>query len=700
MGISDEIRKQSSMRRIFDYYGIREVRNGQYICPFHADHKPSMTILDDKFYQCWTCGSKGSVLDFIKNYEEIQGRTLTWQEVYQRAIDIQGLNISLGEKKETYEEQQKRKIGEILSKAVDISQKNMTEKNSDIEYVRDYLAHRKISDAAIRTFHIGFEYNNNFIKELVNTGNYTLKELQDAGIVKVNNKGQYYDTFYNRVLIPIYDQYGKNVGFGGRILPKNTTSTSVKYINTSETPVFKKSEILFNYHNAKREAEKQKELVMLEGYFDVVSAFDLGFKNAVALMGVALSDYQINMIKKLNCDLVLALDNDKIGKATMLKLIPMLMDKGITTSVYDISLLDGNYKDFGELLENNVSKEEIDKTKISAFDFLLKHKYFIGKNINTETIYSVYNQLNNDGIINDTRRELMYRDFVISNSDISKEEFEKIIHPSIVDNKFEKAKNAFFAQWLRGKMIKYAQKNNDRALLTYSLEKFDSERELLMNELESGDYITEDGYQIRVLKFINYFVKNLPEYRELEKDISYKFEKFLDNCYILDKNDNKQRVYLTPEQKNIVVKQFIETAPENMKEKIINTPELFNEMVIADNIREYDSLFPKSHMIIEKKGCLDYFAKGNVAFVWYAQSYRSEQIPNLLAEGRTDIVCPEKLDFNVVVVFNNTNKSISIDTKNYIPPEKENEIEVSKESNEKNKGFFRQQPVIAVEMGG
>ena len=689
MSLAQEIKMQSSMRMIFDYYGIVGNRQGQYLCPFHDDHKPSMTIKDDKYFRCWTCGESGSVLNFIKNYEEnVLGHSMSWRDVYIKAIEIQGLNISLNERTETPEQRKLRRLNELMRKAFEISKGNLAKNHTLALACNDYLTHRKISTETIKKFNIGFELDNSFVRTLIQDEGYTLSELKEVGLINTNNKGRYYEVFSNRVLVPIYNSIGQPVGFGGRILPQNETSSSSKYINTSATPLFNKSNILFNYNNAKASAVKQNNIVILEGYFDVISAYEMGMPNTVGLMGVALSDKQISLLKDLNCDVTLALDNDKTGRVTMLKLIPTLLDKDINTYVYDTSLIEGNLKDFGDFLTFGKTVDDVTQTKVSAFDYLLQYKYFEGKQVNASTVYMAYKQGVEDGLLNNTRRELMYRDFVVTHSDITKDEYEEIIHPKEINNKVDKLKNSLFIACMKAMIEKYAAQTNNRTLVTYCHECFDERK--ILEGLSQGDYLSEDGSSFSTNKFITEFIMDLPKYRKLEKDVSYKYEGFLNNAYCFDKFGKKQRVYLTSEQKNKVIEQFIKTSPEDVKQMVLDKPDLFTELVITDNVKEYESLFLPTNFIIAKKDSLDYYKRGNIAFINYGQAFKPDEIPKLHQQGHTDYVSLERMEFKKVVVYNNTRKGITLTPQNYLPPK--NDIKISKD-NERVIG--RDRPVMA-----
>ena len=377
MSIYDEILSSSSIVNILEYYGLKVSRN-KCTCPFHNDTHPSMMVNTNKgIAKCFACGSGGNAISFIQKYEtEINHNAISTLEAMQKAIDIQHLNIIIPQNNTAplTEEQKKQKtLSNILKDAITICENNLKTKNIDSERTLDYLKSRNLSTQIINNFHIGFNpIYNNITNNLLSK--YNMKDLIDVGITK-ESKNDYIDIFSHRIMIPIFDQYGNPVGFGARVLD---TNSKPKYINTMATPLFNKSELLFNYHKAKSFA-RDYEIIVVEGYMDVISANSIGFANTVGIMGTALTKEQIELLKKLKCEITLSLDNDDAGKKAMIRVIPELLNEGLEVNVLDISKLDGKYKDFGDL-QLQISKKRIFiKQRYQPLFFCLKISIYKNK---------------------------------------------------------------------------------------------------------------------------------------------------------------------------------------------------------------------------------------------------------------------------------------------------------------------------------
>ena len=429
MSAYDEILSSSNIINILEYYGLKVVKN-KCICPFHSDTHPSMMVNTSKgIAKCFACGSGGNVVSFIQKYEtEINHNAISTVEAMQKAIDIQHLNIVLSQnnKMPLTEEQKKQKtLSNILKDAITICENNLKTKNIDGERTLDYLKSRNLSEQIINNFHIGFNPTyDNITNNLLSK--YNMKDLIEVGITK-ESKNDYIDIFSHRIMIPIFDQYGNPVGFGARVLG----DAKPKYINTMATPLFNKSELLFNYHKAKSFA-RNYEMIVVEGYMDVISANAMGFANTVGIMGTALTKEQIELLKKLKCEITLSLDNDDAGKNAMIRVIPELLNEGLEVNVLDISKLEGKYKDFGDLQIANVKKEDVYKTKISAFIFLLENQYLQNKELNVDNIYNTYKKMQRDGLIKDTKDILRFKEYVTNKTNFRVEEVEDIIMPKEV----------------------------------------------------------------------------------------------------------------------------------------------------------------------------------------------------------------------------------------------------------------------------
>lgn len=274
------------------------------VCPFHQDHSPSMSVSKEKqMYKCFSCGAVGNVFTFIQNYENV-----SFGEAINIIASKVGYNLSVAIPKKMDEKYKKEY--EIMEIALKYYENNLNTSKGEI--AKKYLKERGISEEDIKTFDIGLALNNNSLNKLLDKKGYNFKEMKELGLV--SEKNNVYDIFFDRILFPIHNLDGKVVAFTGRVFNSNA---SPKYLGSKETKIYKKSNILFNYHRAKEHIKLNKEVIIVEGNMDAIRLYINGIKNVVALMGTALTKEQIEIIKKLRCKVILMLDNDNAGqKAT------------------------------------------------------------------------------------------------------------------------------------------------------------------------------------------------------------------------------------------------------------------------------------------------------------------------------------------------------------------------------------------------
>lgn len=274
------------------------------VCPFHADHSPSMSVSREKqMYKCFSCGAAGNVFTFIQNYENV-----TFYEAVQLLANKVGISLAIpikSEKKEKY-----TKEYEMMELALKYYQNNL---NTSLgEKAKKYLYNRNLEDEVIKDFEIGYAASTHTLNKLLLKKGYTVLEMQKLGLVSTSKED--YDIFFDRVMIPLYNLEGQVVGFTGRALDDTNTP---KYLGSKESIIYKKGNLLFNYHRAKESIKLNKEIILVEGNMDAIRLYASGIKNVVALMGTALTKEQIQIIKKLRCKVILMLDNDTAGeKAT------------------------------------------------------------------------------------------------------------------------------------------------------------------------------------------------------------------------------------------------------------------------------------------------------------------------------------------------------------------------------------------------
>lgn len=664
MSAYDEILSSSNIINILEYYGLKVAKN-KCICPFHSDTHPSMMVNTSKgIAKCFACGSGGNVVSFIQKYEtEINHNAISTVETMQKAIDIQHLNIVLSQnnKMPLTEEQKKQKtLSNILKDAITICENNLKTKNIDGERTLDYLKSRNLSEQIINNFHIGFNPTyDNITNNLLSK--YNMKDLIEVGITK-ESKNDYIDIFSHRIMIPIFDQYGNPVGFGARVLG----DAKPKYINTMATPLFNKSELLFNYHKAKSFA-RNYEMIVVEGYMDVISANAMGFANTVGIMGTALTKEQIELLKKLKCEITLSLDNDDAGKNAMIRVIPELLNEGLEVNVLDISKLEGKYKDFGDLQIANVKKEDVYKTKISAFIFLLENQYLQNKELNVDNIYNTYKKMQRDGLIKDTKDILRFKEYVTNKTNFRVEEVEDIIMPKEVkqESRVERYKGLFFYYYIMDHLKKYATNHQDRILQKY-LETNAITQELIEETLNNENYLKDGENTIDISRYVNEYIYTSDDYIKFKNDKIFILENLLNNVKSFDQEGNVVNIKLSVEQKDIVLKQYAESFETNIKDYIENNPDEFEDLFIANNTSQFEKLFPKTYVESLKEQAVSRFKNENVMeAVRYGLAYPD----NMKSAMTRQFVNNDK--YKTLLVFNNNKNILGLTPENIMKETKE-----------------------------
>lgn len=339
---------------------VNKGRNYFGVCPFHDDNHPSMSVSKEKqIYKCFSCGATGNVFNFIMDYENI-----SFREALSKVASMAGISIDIGDIKEKSNPYQK------MYEAYDIAFKFYQNNINTFEgkEAKEYLKKRLIDENIIKEFGIGLSLSKrDLLSKMLLKKGFDQNTLNESGLLSFNDGG-YYDMYSKRIMFPLWDTSGKVVGFSGRIYHGEDIS---KYINTKETPIFKKGELLYNYHRAKDEARKTKTIIVMEGFMDVIRASVSGVKNVVATMGTAVTKEQALLIKRLAPNIILCFDGDVAGAKATFACINELQKLGTTPQVVRLedNLDPDEYiQKFGK--ERFVSKIA---NPINVMDFKLSH---------------------------------------------------------------------------------------------------------------------------------------------------------------------------------------------------------------------------------------------------------------------------------------------------------------------------------------
>ena len=291
-------------------------QGGNYVglCPWHEDTKPSFQINEGRqSWACWVCADRGDVFSYVMKRDSLQFR-----EALEYLADRAGIamtkvqqNIPKGSARDK----------NTLFKAIDWVQqqyhKNLLE-SSDAIAVREYLSGRGITDESIAEFKIGFApLAWSWLVDRARSTEFSGEILEACNVVMANSRGGYYERFRGRVLFPIFNLQQKTIGFGGRVVPGiygTEEEPKGKYVNTAETLLFTKSDNLYGLSHVYREVQKQRKLTIVEGYTDVIAAYQAGLRNTVAVLGTALNERHIKLIKRFADSVTLVLDGDEAGQ--------------------------------------------------------------------------------------------------------------------------------------------------------------------------------------------------------------------------------------------------------------------------------------------------------------------------------------------------------------------------------------------------
>jgi DNA primase len=288
------------------YVALKRVgRNWVGLCPFHGERSPSFNVREETGrYRCFGCGAAGDVFTFVQEIEHVD--FVTAVEQLATKVGIQ-LNYTTGG--ESQERQRRKKLVAAMAQAVDWYHDRLLT-SPDAREARDYLRRRGLSGDVARNFKLGWAPDDwDQLSSNLGVGSELLREV---GLGFTNKAGRMQDSFRGRIMFPIYTENGDPVAFGGRILPGSTDPA--KYKNSSETPIYAKSKTLYGLNWAKADVVATDQIIVCEGYTDVIGFHRAGIRRAVATCGTALTEEHVRMMKRFASRVVLAFDADKAGQ--------------------------------------------------------------------------------------------------------------------------------------------------------------------------------------------------------------------------------------------------------------------------------------------------------------------------------------------------------------------------------------------------
>ena len=330
------------------------------LCPFHKEKTPSFFMNDEGVFHCFGCGKGGNFISFIMEMEK-----LNFQEAVNFLANKAGITIDKSFSTEAY--RQRELLISIHREAALLFHNYLY--SEDGKKALEYLKNRQISKETIDKFMIGYAPDKwDYIVESLSK-KFDLVMIAKSGLIITNASGDgYYDRFRNRIMIPIFDLQENIVAFGGRTL----SGDAAKYINSAESPIFQKSNILFGLNLAKKLITEKGYAILVEGYFDAISLHSFNFDNTVASLGTSLTENQVQLLKRYTSDVYICYDSDKAGKKATERAILLLLQKDLSIKVI---ILDENEDpdSFCKKFGKDIFQERIKKAS-DYIQFYFQHK--------------------------------------------------------------------------------------------------------------------------------------------------------------------------------------------------------------------------------------------------------------------------------------------------------------------------------------
>ncbi len=358
----EEIRATANAVDIISEYVQLRKRGKNYVglCPFHNEKTPSFTVSDEKqIFHCFGCHTGGNVFKFLMEYKKI-----SFVEAVQEIAEQLGIPLEYQESV-GYEEQQSEQeiLYDINTEAAKYFLNNLLN-DAEAEGARKYLQARNLKTQTIRAFGLGYTLRGweNFIN-FAKGKTIDLDRAVKLGLIGKSDDGRFYDKLPGRLIFPIFSPNGRVVAFAGRIL--DPEEKGAKYINSPESLIYSKSKILYGLSFAKDEIRRLNKAILVEGYMDLISLYQSGVKNVVAISGTALTDDQVQLLSRYTKDVVLLFDSDTAGIKASMRSIEVLLKQDMEVKI--VSLPEGEDPDS---YVNKFGKDKFDDLMKKAENFI------------------------------------------------------------------------------------------------------------------------------------------------------------------------------------------------------------------------------------------------------------------------------------------------------------------------------------------
>lgn len=338
--IIEEVRSRNDIVDVISQYVRLQKKGSTYfgLCPFHNEKTGSFSVSPNKqMYYCFGCGAGGNVFTFLMQYENYTFGEAMEVLAERAGVELPKQEYSAAQRAEADKRAQLLEINKEAAKYFYMLLRNDRGKNA-----LAYFKKRELSEETMKKFGLGYsdQYSDDLYRYLRKKG-YDDAILKESGLVTIDEKRGGYDKFWNRAMFPIMDVHNKVIGFGGRVMGDGEP----KYLNSPETKIFDKSRNLYGLNFAR--STKKPQLLLCEGYMDVIALHQAGFDNAVASLGTALTSGHANLLKRYTKDVYLTYDSDGAGVKAALRAIPILKEVGITAKIVNMK----PYKDPDEFIK-------------------------------------------------------------------------------------------------------------------------------------------------------------------------------------------------------------------------------------------------------------------------------------------------------------------------------------------------------------
>jgi DNA primase len=310
----------------------REGRGFKALCPWHDDSRPSLQVnAERQSFRCWVCDIGGDIFSFIMRMEGIE-----FPEALRMLADRANISLQETPRGSSAPADDKRVLFQAMA-WVDEQYHHYLLKAPAAEAARQYLADRHITAESVRRFQLGFAPDEwSWLLERAKQTPYSAAVLEKIGVISRRRQGPgYYDRFKGRVMFPIFDSQARAVGTGGRVLPQLAQADAAKYVNSPETPLFSKSKLLYGLNHARDAIRKTGTALVTEGYTDCIVAHQFGFENSVAVLGTALGEAHIQLLRRFadRIRVILVLDGDEAGRKRAKEVLELFVSANVDLRV-------------------------------------------------------------------------------------------------------------------------------------------------------------------------------------------------------------------------------------------------------------------------------------------------------------------------------------------------------------------------------